>query len=289
MQVSRRDFLKTAAFAAGARLLAGLAFSQKGQAAVLAGPGPNVVKTMLYDSARCTGCRACEAACKQWNHLPGDSADGLSAQTWTVVRDLGAAADPQRRKYQCLHCTEAACVKVCPTHALTYNPSGFVAYDEARCSGCGYCAEFCPFQVPRLEGNVLTGLQKMQMCTFCQDRVAVGRPTACAEACPYGALLFGARDELAAEGRKRTAALKTSYPRASFFGENELGGLHVMYVLKDTPSAYLFPENPQVPPEAFAWKDAIQPVGWIVGGLTILGLGLNFLTARDGAGREKEK
>jgi formate dehydrogenase iron-sulfur subunit len=257
---------------------------------------------MLYDSTRCVGCRACQTACKRWNNLPAesigyggiyDSPRSLSAQTWTLIKARDITTNGQKDlllcKYQCMHCTEAACVKVCPTHALTHHPLGFVAYNEDICSGCGYCTEFCPFQVPRLAGSTLTGIQKMHKCTFCQDRVPEGRQTACAEACPAGAILFGNREELVAEGKKRVGSLKPAYPNARLYGEKELGGLHVMYVLKEPPSVYQFPEYPEVPQAAVAWKDVIQPLGWAVGGLTILGLGLNYLVARASVKSGKEK
>ncbi len=71
------------------------------------------------------------------------------------------------------------------------------------------------------------------------------------------------------------------YPNASLYGEKELGGLHVMYVLNDTPDKYRLPVDPKFPATAIAWKDVIQPLGWAVGGLTILGLALNYIIARE--------
>jgi hypothetical protein len=62
-----------------------------------------------------------------------------------------------------------------------------------------------------------------------------------------------------------------------------------MYVLKEEPTIYQFPKDPQVPPTAVAWKDVIQPLGWVLGGLTILGLGLNYLVARASVKSGKEK
>jgi len=266
MQVSRRDFVQAAGLGAGVGLLSGLTSAKEGLAASPATSGTDRGKAMLYDSTRCVGCRACQTACKQWNSLPAESIgyDGiydnprsLSAQTWTLIkaRDIGTKGEKDLLlcKYQCMHCTEAACVKVCPTHTLTHHPLGFVAYDEGKCSGCGYCTQFCPFQVPHLAGNTLTGIQKMQKCTFCQDRVPQGRQTACAEACPAGAILFGNREELIAEGKKRVGSPKSAYPNALLYGENELGGLHVMYVLKESPTVYQFPEYPQVPHRLFLY------------------------------------
>ena len=302
MHVSRRDFFKGLGAGAGAALLLKSTETDKVLAASSPASGTSSGKAMLHDASMCTGCRACQTACKQWNSLPAESIGyggiydnprGLSSQTWTLIKARELSTNGEKDlllcKYQCMHCTEAACVKVCPTNALTYHPLGFVAYDEDKCSGCGYCADACPFQVPHLAGNTLTGIQKMRKCTFCQDRVPEGRQTACAEACPADAILYGDRDELIVEGKKRVDQIKNTYPRARLYGENELGGLHVMYVLKEAPPVYQFPEQPQVSAATVAWKDVIQPVGWAVGGLTILGLGLNYLVARTSVKSGKEK
>jgi len=302
MRVSRRDFFKGIGVSAGTAMLLKAAETNKALAAPSFTSGRSDGKAMLYDSSRCVGCRACQTACKQWNSLPAesigyggiyDNPHGLAAQTWTLIKARDITTNGEKDlllcKYQCMHCTEAACVRVCPTHALTYHPSGFVSYDEDICSGCGYCTQFCPFQVPQLSGNTLTGIQKMQKCTFCQDRVPQGQQTACAEACPAEAILYGDRDELIAEGKNRVSLIKNTYPNARLYGENELGGLHVLYVLKESPTIYQFTEYPQVPPATTAWKDVIQPVGWALGGLTILGLGLNYLVARSSAKSGKEK
>ena len=53
-----------------------------------------------------------------------------------------------------------------------------------------------------------------------------------------------------------------------------------MYVLEDSPEVYGLPLNPQVPAAAVVWQNVIQPLGWALGGLTILGLGINYLIVR---------
>lgn len=277
MQLSRRDFLKTSIPVSGLFLLGmpSLADLMKNPGAASPRPGE---KAMLYDTSKCIGCRACVSACQKQNNLP----PGVS---YTLIHSVKIANEDERhgsfRKYQqCMHCTEATCVKVCPTQALTHHELGFVTYNPDRCIGCGYCAEFCPFQVPQLRGNRLTGIEKMGKCTFCADRVINNLQTACVEACPVNALTFGNGVDLIAQGRERVAELTKTYPNARFYGENELGGLHVMYILKDTPVIYQLPENPQIPDSAVAWKDVIHPLGWAVGGLSILGLGLNYIVAR---------
>ena len=263
-------------------------------------------KAILYDPTRCTACRGCQVACKQWNEndeeIPTvengvdavnrgsyENPPDLSPQTWLKMEfrevERKGKLDWLFTRRACMHCTEAACVKVCPSGALYHHELGFVAYDKDRCTGCGYCADFCPFQVPRSDRNLWTGIAKMDKCTLCTtpglDRLADGYEPACAKTCPPGALKYGDRASLLAEGKKRITALKAKgYSNAYLYGDKELGGLHVMYVLDDSPEVYGLPVTPQVPAAAIVWKDVIQPLGWALGGLTILGLGLNYLVAR---------
>jgi formate dehydrogenase iron-sulfur subunit len=193
-----------------------------------------------------------------------------------------------------MHCTDAACVKACPNGTLYHHELGFVAYNKDTCTGCGYCIDACPFDVPRSTRNLITGIAKMDKCTFCTtqglDRIAEGWEPACVKTCPPKALQYGDRDALVAEGRKRVDALKSKgFTDANLYGENELNGLHVLYVLDDKPEAYRLPADPRVPAATIAWKDVIQPVGWAVGGLTLIGLGLNYLVARTNSKKEEEK
>jgi formate dehydrogenase iron-sulfur subunit len=93
-----------------------------------------------------------------------------------------------------MHCEEPTCVSVCPVGAFTKTAEGPVLYDEAKCIGCRYCMQACPFQVPTYTWNEVA--PRVRKCIFCHERLAQGMPTACAEACPTGATIFGERDEL---------------------------------------------------------------------------------------------
>lgn len=263
-------------------------------------------KAILYDAIRCTACRGCQVACKQWNDLPAETTkqtgtyenpSDLSFNTWIKMKftevDNKGKVDWLFTRQACMHCTEAGCVKVCPSHALYHHELGFVAYDKDLCTGCGYCVEFCPFKVPRYEKNTLTGISKMQKCVFCTtpglDRIAENSQPACVKTCPPKALKFGGRDELIKEGKTRVQQLQTrGYKNAQLYGEKELGGLHVMYVLSESPEVVGLPKDPQLSPVAYAWKDIIQPLGLVVGGLTILGLGLNYIVAKKMIESEKK-
>ena len=251
-------------------------------------------KAMLIDVSKCTACRACQVACKAWNDLPGevtlclgcyDNPPDLSPDTWNrisfkeIEREGGQVAwlfHPVR----CMHCTDAPCVRVCPTGALYKDPLGFTALDQDKCNGCGYCIQFCPFDVPRLTEANLWGKGKATKCLFCQDRVTNGLIPACAKACPTGAIEYGDRDELVAKGKERVETLKSQgFAEANFYGENLLGGLGMMYVLTDPPAVFDLPENPSGA-LAEAWQPWVQSLGGIAVGATALGLAINWLVAR---------
>ena len=79
-----------------------------------------------------------------------------------------------------------------------------------------------------------------------------------------------------------------SYSNAYLYGDTELDGLHVMYVIDDHLAIYGLQVNPKVSTATVAWQDVIQPIGWAVGGVTILGLGLNYIVARANAKKEEK-
>ena len=241
---------------------------------------------MLVDVTKCVSCWWCYAACKNYNKLPEtikpdpEQPPPLSPEVWTTLKPIKSGNEWHSRKQACNHCTDAACVEVCPTGALSYNKLGFVQYDKEKCSGCGYCAEFCPFGVPQLESDKISGVAVMDKCTFCKDRVTNGEQPACAAACPTGAIKFGKRLELVQEGRERVATLRKTNAKAVFYGDKELGGLHVMYVLDDLPEVYGLPANPNVPAAAIV-RDVLKWVGVGAAIAAVAGFGLNYIVARE--------
>lgn len=254
---------------------------------------------MLIDESRCMGCRGCQFACKQWNDLPGEETTqqgtyenppDLSPTTWTRVKfnEVGEGDNLQWLflTQGCFHCGNPACVEVCPTGALKQHPTlRIVSLERDLCNGCGYCTQFCPFEIPRLDTDVITevisGQGKAFKCNFCQDRVTNGLPPACVRTCPSKAFDFGDRNEMLAKAKARVETLQQNgSPNANLYGEQELGGLGRLYVLKERPSLYGLPEDPQYPVLANVWQQWVQNLGVIAVGATGLGLLVNWLVAR---------
>lgn len=180
---------------------------------------------ILTDLTKCIGCGACALACQEINDLPTQPMPRkLSDKAWTAVRTRGGVNIRQ----QCMHCLDPACASVCPVKALRKTPQGPVIYDEQRCIGCRYCMFACPFGVPTYQWD--KALPKVQKCIMCFDkRVKEGKEPACTSVCPTGATIFGTRDELIVEARRRIDAEPNRYVD-HIYGLHEAGGTSVMYV-----------------------------------------------------------
>jgi formate dehydrogenase iron-sulfur subunit len=176
---------------------------------------------LLFDSTRCIGCGACSAACKEQNVLPPEIEDKTTAYTWTVVENHNGV---NVRKL-CMHCLSPTCVSVCPVGAMRKTEAGPVVYDSDKCIGCRYCIMACPFGVPKYQWD--RPVPVVGKCIMCASRLAEGQQTACATVCPTGATMFGERDALVREARKRIADEPSRYVD-HIYGLDEAGGTGVI-------------------------------------------------------------
>jgi formate dehydrogenase beta subunit len=242
---------------------------------------PTVAK--YIDTTTCIGCKACEAACQEWNDLGTVETEQtgtyqtlptLDAKFWNLIRFNEREVDGglmwMMRKDQCMHCAEPGCLEACPAPgAIVQYGNGIVDVDPSKCIGCGYCATGCPFDVPKF--HVKSG--KMAKCTLCVDRVEVGLEPACVKACPTGCLNFGTKDDMVALGKARVGQLnKSGFKDAMLYDPEGVGGTSVVTVLgHGHPEWYDLPVDPNVPVLVRLWKSVIRPVGVLAALVTAIG------------------
>lgn len=155
-----------------------------------------------FDSSRCTGCKTCELACKDYNDLGTDilfrRVYDYEGGVWTQD-DQGAwtsTAFVYHVSDACNHCDNPACFANCPQGAIEKDSeTGLVRINEEKCIGCGTCGEACSYDAPRLDSD----LGKSRKCDGCFDRVKEGEQPVCVEACLMRALEFGDIEDLRAK------------------------------------------------------------------------------------------
>ena len=146
----------------------------------------------FFDAAHCSGCKACQAACKDKNNLP-------VGVLWRRVYEVSGGSWQKaggawintvfayNLSMSCNHCFHPKCAGVCPVDAYDIHDNGIVVLDSTKCVGCGYCAWACPYGAPQY--NPQTGT--MTKCDFCLDQLVQGLPPSCVAACPLRVLEYG--------------------------------------------------------------------------------------------------
>lgn len=154
-----------------------------------------------FDSARCTGCRTCEMACKDYKDLDQTTAFrtvyDYEGGTWSEGEQGTYTTDSfaYHLSLACNHCSVPACLGACPQGAIKKADDGIVFVDEEACVGVGACVTACPYNVPIVSPETNIAIK----CNFCQERIVEGLAPICVEACPLRALEFGDIEDLRAK------------------------------------------------------------------------------------------
>lgn len=219
---------------------------------------------MLYDATLCIGCKTCVVACTQANGLTPDTrtdplhqapAD-LNNHTKTIIK-LYKEADGQTSfvKQQCMHCVDPACAAACMFGGLKKDKNtGIVSWNGKYCVGCRYCEVACPYNVPKFRWEGFN--PEIVKCEFCKERLAKGQEPACTTVCPRKAVIFGLREDLLKEAKRRIATNPGKYFEDRVFGEHEAGGTQVLY-LSHVPFDKIGlpqPGNESIPQKYLKWQ-----------------------------------
>ncbi|NDY55170.1 formate dehydrogenase [Desulfovibrio sulfodismutans] len=204
-------------------------------------------KAFLIDTTRCTACRGCQVACKEWKNLPPvatkqtgthQNPPDLTPFNFKLVRFSehldGGVVSWYFFPDQCRHCLDAPCKMAAsdPEAIIQDADTGAVIYtDKTAKEDFNVIRGACPYDIPRQNPDT----KALVKCDMCIDRVKANMLPMCVKSCAMGAMNFGSREEMLALAEKRLAEVKKTAPKAQLLNPKDVA---VIYLVADDPKKY---------------------------------------------------
>lgn len=211
-------------------------------------------KTFFIDTSRCTACRGCQVACKEWQGFKPiftkqldwgshQNPPELTHVNYKVVKfsefKLGDRVFWNFFPDSCRHCTEPPCKLAADGHVegavVIDKETGAVIFTEKtkKISKEGFLMmkEYCPYNVPRRNEET----KVINKCDMCLERVEAGQLPMCVKTCPTGTMNFGERDKMLAMAHDRLMKVREEFPEATLLDE---GSVRVIYLITHPRKMY---------------------------------------------------
>lgn len=207
-------------------------------------------KGFFVDTTRCTACRGCQVACKQWHGNPATPTENtgfhqnppdFNFHTYKLVRmheqEIDGRIDWLFFPDQCRHCIAPPCKATADMedeNAIIHDDAtGCVLFTEKTKDLDDYDSVItsCPYDVPRKVADS----NQMAKCDMCIDRITNGLRPACVTSCPTGAMNFGDLKEMQAMAKARLAEVQKAYPNAKLCDPDDV---RVIFLVAYDPKLY---------------------------------------------------